>query len=186
MFKNYLKIAFRNLRRQKVYSFINITGLAIGMACSILILLWVRNELSYDRYHENADRIYRLCVDGQIGNVELLSPVCTPPTAPTLRREFPEVLNAARIYTTSDKQIALENKQFLAETVFFADNTILDIFTFPIIKGNPQTPLTVAYSVVLTKETAKKYFGEEDPIGKVIKYDNNLDFTVTGVFPFYI
>jgi putative ABC transport system permease protein len=151
------------------------------MACSILILLWVRNELSYDRYHENADRIYRLCVDGQIGNVELLSPVCTPPTAPTLRREFPEVLNAARIYTTSDKQIALENKQFLAETVFFADNTILDIFTFPIIKGNPQTPLTVAYSVVLTKETAKKYFGEEDPIGKVIKYDNNLDFTVTGV-----
>lgn len=181
MFKNYLKIAIRNVQKHKGYAFINISGLAIGMACCILIITYIVNELSYDKYHENSDRIYRIATEVNMGGFTGLIAVSNAPVAPVLHQDYPEVLNATRIRVLSDRFVKYEDKQFYEEQLLYADNSIFDIFTFPMIKGDPKTALVTAYSVVLTEETAKKYFGDDDPIGKVLKFNNQDDFTVTGV-----
>jgi putative ABC transport system permease protein len=184
MFKNYLKIAVRNIRKHKGYAFINIAGLAIGMACCILIILYVVHELSYDRFHENADRIYRMGIDAKIGGSPILAPLSNAPSILVLKQDYPEVLDAVRIrpsFSVSKNLVKYEDKQFYEEGVLYADNTLFDIFTFPMIKGDSKTALKTAYSVVLTEEIAARYFGDEDPLGKVLKFNDQEDFTVTGV-----
>ncbi len=181
MFKSYLHIALRNLKKHKGYTFINILGLAIGMACCILITSYVLYELSYDQYHKNANRIYRLKCDAQIGGNHLHLPKSSPPMAEYMVENFPEVSNAVRIRELGNVPVKYRENLYYEDRIFFADNSIFDIFTFPLLKGNPETALTTAYSAVLTEDAARKYFGDEDPIGKVLIVDEDSDFTVTGV-----
>ena len=155
MFRNYLKIALRNIKRHAGYSLINVVGLAIGMSCCILILLWVQDELSYDRYHENANRIYRVCIDAHLGT-QLRAPVSMAPAAPAMISEFPEVVNAARIVRPERASVKCEDRTFQEENVGYADNSLFDIFTLPFLSGDPKTALTTPYSVVITEEMAEK------------------------------
>ena len=181
MFNNYLKIAFRNVKKHKAYAFINIAGLAIGMACCILIISFITTELSYDRYHKNSDRIYRLGLDANLGGNQILMPICTAPAAPALVQDYPEILDAVRFQGMGKVSVKDRDIEFFEENVLLADNSIFNIFTFPMIKGDPNSALKTAYSLVMTEDTAKKYFGEEDPIGKILKVDNQFDYTITGV-----
>ena len=179
MFKNYLKIALRNIKRHKGYSFINIVGLAIGMACCILILLWVQDELSYDRFHENADDIYRVIQDINFTDHSTTWAITQGPLGPSLKEDYSEIINAVRI-TGRGLRLTYDEKSY-DEGVGMADGSIFEMFTFPLIKGDPATALSDPFSIILTEEMAAKYFGEEDPIGKIIKADNQWDFQVTGV-----
>jgi putative ABC transport system permease protein len=142
MIKNIIKVTFRNILRHKIYSFINIIGLATGMACCFLILLWVANELSYDRYHQNADNIYRLYTDLKVGGTQREAPMTSPPMAPTLVDEFPEVLNAVRISPLSRTLVQYEDLRFYEDLVRYADSSFFQIFNHPITRAKPQYPLT--------------------------------------------
>ena len=182
MFLNYFKIAIRNILRHKVYSFINIMGLAVGMACTTLILLWVQYELSFDLYHEKADRIYRLATYGAIGKMKGGYAVSNYIAGKTLAKDYPEVVRSARFQKIPFKiLIQYKDKQFFEDDIFMADDTVFNIFTFPLIKGDPQDALKSAFSAVITEDMAQKYFGDEDPIGRIIKTDSEFDLTVTGV-----
>ncbi len=182
MFKNYLKIAFRNLLRHKMYSLINISGLAIGMACCILILLFVRDELSYDRFHENSDRIYRLTRTTKMGDNTFAVVHTASAMGPTLQQDYSAVEKVVRFWRMrSDVLLRFEENKFHEHGFYFADGTVFDVFTFPLKSGDPKTALQEPYTMVITEEMAEKYFGDADPIGKVISVDNNLDFKVTGV-----
>ncbi|MCD6333805.1 MAG: ABC transporter permease, partial [Candidatus Latescibacteria bacterium] len=186
MFRNYLTVAVRNLLRHKSYSLINIAGLAIGMACCILILLFVQDELSYDRYHENAEQIHRLVSEIQVPG-KIINATPTPaPMGPTLVNDYPEVIGAVRFCRDPRQSplIRYGDKHFYEDRFFFADSTVFDVFTFPMTKGNPQTALKEPHSIVITEEMARKYFGDEDPMGKVLGVELGkmpTDFTVTGI-----
>ena len=180
MLKNYLKIAFRNLKRYKGYSFINIAGLAIGMAVCVLIMIWAQDELSYDQFHEKRDRVYRLIMDIQAG-INLHTPLSLTPAAKAIVRDFPEVINAVRISRPSRVTMKYEDKVFQEEMVGYAENSIFDIFTFPFVSGDSKSALETAYSIVITESMAKKYFGSENPLGKILRIDNEQDYAVTGV-----
>ena len=179
MIKNYLKIALRNIARHKGYSFINITGLAIGMACCILILLWVNDELSYDRFHENADGICRVVQDINFTDHSTTWAISQGPLGPSLKKDFPEIKNMVRI-TGRGFRFSYKDNSF-DEVVGMADGSIFEVFTFPLLKGDSAAALTDPNSIVLTEEMADKYFGDEDPMGKVLKADNQYDFLVTGI-----
>jgi putative ABC transport system permease protein len=181
MIKNYLKSALRNIKRHKGYAFINIAGLAIGMACCLLILMYITTELSYDRYHTNADRIARLGLDANMGGTSVVTPISNAPSGPTLLQAYPEVIDAVRIRTVSKRAVQYEDKIFFENGILYADSSIFQVFTFPMIKGDPNTALKPAYTVVLTDETARRYFGNTDPLGRILKFNNQYDFTVTGV-----
>jgi putative ABC transport system permease protein len=181
MFKNYMHIALRNIKKHKGYSLINILGLAIGMACCILITSYVIYELSYDKYHENADSIYRIKSDAKIGDNLLQIPKSSPPMAGYMVENFPEVSNATRLRELGNVPLKYRDNQFYEGRIFFADSSFFDIFTFPLLKGDPKTALKAAYTAVITEDTARKYFGEEDPIGKVMTIEESVDFTITGI-----
>lgn len=168
MFKNYLKIALRNMARQKAFTFINIAGLAVGMTCTILITLWVQDELSYDRFHINADDIYTVVMDWKsFGGTR--SNNTYAPLAPTCKEEIPEVINYVRIQNISRIVVKYKDKAFYEEGGMIADHSIFEVFSFPVVKGNPQTDLTGPFDAVVSESFAKKYFGDDDPIGKVIE-----------------
>ena len=175
MFSHYLTIAIRNLVKYKSYALNNILGLTIGFACAISILLYVQNESSYDRYHENADRIYRIVEGSDVKTQPLLGPA--------LKVEFPEVERFLRIQGTAGIWLmAYEDKVFYETDVAWADGTLFDLFSFPLLRGNPDTALNDPFSVVITRSTARKMFGDKDPMGKVIVADNGFaDLRVTGV-----
>ena len=182
MFKNYLKIALRNIKRNKGYSFINIAGLSVGLTCCILILLYVKYEFSYDRYHENADNIYRVVMK-QPGNVYMGNDwfnVGPGGLKSTLMEEYPEV-----IYSTRAKReggyIYHNNNIFEERSIFFVDPEFFKIFSFPLISGDPETAVKEPFSMLITQRIAKKYFGNEDPVGKIINVDKEYYFEVRGV-----
>ena len=179
MIKNYIKIALRNLTRHKGYSLINIAGLAIGMACCILILLWVQDELSFDRFHENADSIYRVIQDIKFSDHSTTWAITQGPLGPSLKEDFPEIVNFTRV-TGRRFRLAYQDNSF-DEVLGMADGSIFEMFTFPLVEGDPQTALSDPHSIVLTEEMARKYFGDEHPIGKVLKADDEYDFLVTGI-----
>jgi len=181
MFQNYFKIAGRNLSRYKGFSFINIAGLAIGMACSILIFLFVGDELSYDRFHEKVNRIYRVGQMGNIGDRKFIGSTTQAPVAKTLVEEFPEVEAATRIQRGINTVITYEEKSFFETRYLYVDSSFFNVFTFPLVRGNPETALSKPHTMILTESTAKKYFGDEDPIGKVLHEADGNDFMVTGV-----
>ncbi len=184
MLQNYFTIALRHLSRNKAYSLINILGLAIGLACFILIATYVLFELSYDNFHEKGDRIVRLTSVGSFGGeVQEFAP--TPTAAyPTFTREFPEVETGVRIYDVSGFSpivVQYKDKLFEESGFLFADSTFFDIFSFKVLRGNPNTLLDDLNTVVVTESMAKKYFGNEDPLDKTITTDGSREYKVTGV-----
>lgn len=182
MFKNYFVTALRNIRKHKGYSFINIAGLAIGMACCILIIIFIMTELGYDKFHAKADRIYRLALDATLGERIINMPVSNNPAGPTLVRDYPEVENAVRLNSWRARtSLTYQGLQFYEDGIFFADQSFFSVFSFPLIKGDPETALQLTNTMVLTESAAEKYFGTDDPMGKVLKANNQTDYTVTGV-----
>jgi len=183
MLTNYLKIAWRNLSRQKGFSFINISGLSIGVATCLIIMLYVYHELSYDRYNEKANRIVRVVFRGFIGGGEMKEANVMPPVAKTLKNDFPEVLDATRLQRGGSPLISYGNKTFKENEIGFADSNFFRVFTVPLLKGDPKTALLEPNTVVISTETAKKYFGDEDPIGKVLNFKSwKSNYKVTGVY----
>jgi len=181
MLGSYIKIAFRNIRRHKAYSFINIAGLAIGMACCIILIIYVHSELSFDRYHDKAGRIFRLCVTGNTGGTQFTWGESNAVAAPVLKQDYAEVENAVRFGGMPTASVKYKDSIFYENNIHFADDSVFDVFTWPLIKGNSDTALSVPYSIVLTEDMAHRYFGQEDPMGKILKFNNRKDFTVTGV-----
>ncbi len=181
MLQNYFKIAFRNLLRHKGYSLINITGFALGIACCILIMLNVLDELSYDRFNEKSDRTHRVALSGRVGGNDFDIAVSCAPIGFTLVREFPEVEQATRIRNTGFPVIRYEDKVFSEERFWGGDSTFFDVFTTKFIAGTPEDALTKPNTVVLTQSTAQKYFGDENPMGKILNADNRTDWEVTGI-----
>ncbi len=172
MLKNQIIIAIRNLTRQKGYTFINICGLTIGITCCLLILLYVSDEMSYDRYHENVDNIYRIGTQGIIGPNEFKVAVTPAPMGPAFINEIPEVITAVRIRNFGFPVLTYKDKVFSEERFFSVDSTIFSIFTIPFLKGDPETALSKPNTVVITESMAHKYFGDEDPLNKLITADN--------------
>lgn len=182
MIRNYVKVAFRNLLRQKGFSVINVFGLSLGLTCCLLIAVYVVHELSYDRYHKNVGQIYRV-VEDIIRSHQTVSIASTAgPVAPHLLRDFPEVLRAVRIRSATTMLVQFGENRFQENDVYFADSTIFSVFSFPLLKGNPRTVLTAPSSIVLSTKAAQKYFGDMDPIGQTLLIDSDHPFTVTGVF----
>ena len=184
MVKNYLKIALRNLRKQLGYTSINLIGLAFGIACCLLILLFVRDELGFDQFHEKADQIHRVVLTGHFAGNDLNAPVTPAPMAAALVADFPEVLTATRIFPPSfngQVKIKRDDNQFLEDGLVYVDSTLLDIFTFPLLQGNPETALMAPRSIVLTASMAEKYFAGEDPVNQTLILADTTTYTVTGV-----
>ena len=182
MFKNYLKIAWRNIKRHRVFSFINISGLAIGIACSVLIAIFVSFELSFDGHHENADQIYR--VGSQYGpTVDKRGAYTAPPMAEAMLQEFPEIEHVARLSLWANNYLVEhKEKSYLEKGIIYADASIFDVFTIPFTLGNPKKALTDPYTVVITRSIAQKYFGNENPLGKSLNFNNwKNDYKITGV-----
>jgi len=181
MFNNYLKIAIRNFVKHKGFSFINIFGLAIGVACCLMIILFVLDEISFDRYHEKADQVYRVGINGYINNSRFQGVVTCSPMAQTLVREYPEVKAATRLRNFGYPVFRYEDKVFSEERVFWVDKSFFDVFTVSFIKGDLKTALAEPNTIVLTRSMALKYFGEEDPLGKSLNADRQRDYLITGV-----
>ncbi|MEO8763762.1 MAG: ABC transporter permease [Ginsengibacter sp.] len=184
MLRNYLKIAFRNLAKYKFISFINIFGLTVGLTCCLLIVAYIYNELSYDKFNTSADKIYRVTRSFNTPNgaeVLHLSAVA-PPAGPLLQNDFPDIEKITRILSNGNTAMKYGDKLFNEKTTYFADETLFDFFPVPVLKGDPKTALAEPFSAMLTEEIARKYFGDEDPMSKLITVDRQLTFKITGVF----
>jgi len=177
MLKNYLKIAIRSILRHKAYSIINISGLAIGMASSILILLWVQNELSYDRWHKHGREIYRITSAAE----DFKTAVSCSGMPRAFQAAIPAIKNTVRLSPVHSTLISIGDKKFKENRTFYVDSTFLDLFSFPLVKGDVKTALMRPDAVVITEDMARKYFGKDDPLGKVLRKDNHEDVVVTGV-----
>lgn len=181
MLKNYLVTALRNISRNPVFSAINIAGLAIGMACSILILMWVYHELSYDRFHPGHQRINRIAFDLQFGETTMMGPVAMAPLAGVLKTTFPEVEDVVRIHKMENVNIGLDNEHFIEPLVLAADSSFFTFFGFRLEAGDHHTVLQDPFSVVITRSLAEKFFGNINPIGETIKFNNAHEYTITGI-----
>ena len=175
MFSNYLKVALRNLFRSRLYSAINILGLAIGLAACLLIFLWVRDELSFDRFHSRADRIYRVERKVDFRDIHGQAPITSGPYGPTLARDYPEVLDFTRVET---EELAIKDQRgiFRRQRLIFSESTLFQVFDFRLEEGDPETALTQPRSIVLTRETARRYMGgdgAEDILGRTLTLDWN-------------
>ena len=180
MIRNYFITAFRNIFRHKGYSLINIAGLAIGLACCMLIFLWIKHEWSYDRFHENKENIYRIVVSWPRGNETGRTWRTPPPLAVSLQNDLVEVEAASRFYTVSDLLVEREDNHF-KETIGFADPALFSIFTLPMEQGDQTSLLSDPQSIVISESTARKFFGQEDPVGKSMVVNDNLIFHVSAV-----
>jgi len=181
MLKNYLKVVLRTIRRQAGYSIINIAGLAIGMACCLVITLWVFDELSFDRFHRNAQDLYRV-EENQSYSGRIYHVTVTPyPLAPALKQEIPEIAEATREVRSLGVLFRYKEKAFYEDGVAAVDPSFLRMFSFPLVQGDAATVLADPSSLVLTEKAAKKYFGDEDPLGKVLTVNNEYDLKVTGI-----
>ncbi len=183
MIKNYFKTAWRNLLRGKVFSVINITGLAIGLTAFLLLALYIRDELSYDRFHEKADRIYRISREflSEDGSTDLHLARIAPPYGPLIAQDFPEVEQMVRMLETN-LTIRYGEALFNQERVFFAEDGFLEMFTVNVVQGDPHTALKEPFTILLSAPMAKKYFGNENPIGKMVRVNNQGEMMVSGVF----
>lgn len=180
MWENYIKSGFRHIKKQRGYSLINLAGLTIGITCFVLISLYVRYELSYDRFHENAKDLYRVLVrtrETYMGKSEV--PVTPGPLAAAMQEEFPEILKATRVKA---EHVSMRHKdhRFAENRIYYADPAFLEMFTFPLSAGNPETSLTDPYGLLISQDMAQKYFPEENPLGKIVEIDK-VDYKITGV-----
>ncbi|MCP4727079.1 MAG: FtsX-like permease family protein [bacterium] len=186
MFINYIRITLRLLKKQKIYTFIKISGLALGMAFFLLMIGYVQFEMSFDNFHEKGDRIYRVLREGKTEDYTDTRGNIGAPLAPLLLDQFPGVENAVRFTNFFEGFLKYGSKNFKTEQFFFTDGSIFDVFNFPLRTGDPETALTDPFSIILSPEMAERYFRDEDPIGKVISYklsfrEEWFDFRVTGI-----
>ncbi len=183
MLKNYLTVAFRIMRRHKAFTFINIAGLALGMACSIMIALFIVHETNYDLFYEKTDRIFRVYVDAVDEGQNFRGAWTAPPMARALLQDFPEIEAAARLSPwPGEYVISTRGKLFLEKGIKFADTSFFEIFSYPFIYGDPSTALDDPAAIVLTRDIAEKYFGHENPLGETLTLvERKRDFKVTGV-----
>ena len=168
MIRNYIKTAYRSLVKNKGFTLLNVLGLSLGLASCLLIIFYVADELSYDRYNTKADRIYRVNEDLKLGENNVLYAVCMPPLAQTLKSEFTYVENTVRIKNAGSRHVKKGSENILENNMAFADPSLFDVFTLPMISGTPQTALAEPNSVVLTESTAKKYFNSTNVVGKTL------------------
>jgi putative ABC transport system permease protein len=178
---NYLKTAGRKIGRQRGYTFINIAGLAIGLAVCMLISIWVLDELGYDRFHQNIEKIFRVYWEESPSGPGSTSALTPPPMAAALKKDFPEVLRSTRFGTWQRRLVSVGDKSFTETKYMHADPDFFMMFSFPFIKGDPASAFAAPYSVVLTEAAAEKYFGREDPMGKTLNVDRAFDVVVTGI-----
>ena len=182
MLKNYLKIALRNLTKHRSHSLINIIGLGVAIACSILLLLFIQHELSYDSFHQNGDKIFRINYSSIHDDGTQISSKTQAPLAPAIKQEFPEVEYAAR-FLFSDFSVKYKDNIY-SERITFTDADFLKMFSFELLAGNPDQVLSDKNTIVLSKQTAEKYFYKENPIGKqltFIRSGESYIFTVVGI-----
>ena len=181
MLKNYLKITLRNMFRHKGYSFINISGLALGLCCCTLIFLWIGDELSFDRFHANGPHLYQIGIHFDQGEGKRETVSSSPGAlAPALKREYPEIRNTARRSFPLKMSLAAGDRIF-NESLHFVSPSFLNLFTFPLLQGNRETALTNPHSILLTEDMAKKYFGDESPLGKIMILNNKTSLLITGI-----
>ena len=181
MLKNQIVIAFRNLVRQKVFSLINLAGLTIGIASCLIIILFVSSELSYDRHHEKSGRIYRAGIEALFGDSHFFSAYTSGSMKEALEYEFGEVEEACRLFHITRPVIRIDDKSFVEDNFFYADSNFFNVFTVPLIQGDPSTALSRPNSVVLSKETTQRLFGTDNPIGETIWVNENYLLEVTGI-----
>lgn len=181
MLKNYFIIAIRNLSKHKGYSLINILGLSIGIACCIVILLYVQNELSFDKFYKNSDSIYRVYVKSSINGQQSCNCKTAAPLGNIIVRNFPEAIASTRIGFFGNHVLKYKDKVHRESHLYTADSNFFDVFSLPLIKGNPQTVLTQPNSIVMTQSAAQKYFGNVNPVGKILKADHQNSYLVTGL-----
>lgn len=184
MFKNYMLIAWRNLRKNKVFSIINITGLAIGLSCFLLIALFVLDELSFDKYNDKADRIYRINASLRFGGSDLNFPLTADPMGQVLKKDYPEVEDYVRLYNSNGSKLIKKGDQFINEfNLVHADSTLFNVFTLPAIEGDTKTALNAPNTVVITEKMANKYFGTVHAVGKTLETNDNTKtlYKVTAV-----
>ncbi|MCP4726044.1 MAG: FtsX-like permease family protein, partial [bacterium] len=182
MFRNYFKVSLRNIKRHKSYSLLNILGLSVGLACVILIFIYIRYEMSFDRFHGNLDRIYRISTDMKPPNDTRFWKLASTdwPVGIILREDYPEVEKLALISRSSRFSIKYNNRHFY-ERMIYADENFFDIFTFPLLKGDPRSALLEPSTIVITRDMEEKYFGEESGMGKTLVLNDSLLFTVSGI-----
>jgi putative ABC transport system permease protein len=181
MIKNYFRIAFRNIQRHKGYSFINIAGLALGIACCILIILWVKDEMATDTFHVKLDSLYLVRTIQHYGSEVTRGDGSVPALAPALKTEFPEVLNAGRISNGQGEHLLEYGDKQFKERIQLADPEIFQLFTFPFARGNPKDAFDNPYVMVLSETMAHKIFGDEEPVGKILTLNKREEFRVVGV-----
>jgi putative ABC transport system permease protein len=181
MFRSTVKITWRSILRHKLFSMINISGLALGMACSLLISLWVLDELSFDRFHDSPQRLYRIEADEDYTDYTMHTIITPPPLAPVLPDEVPEVELAARFTRFGGMQLRSGDQSFFERDIRATDPSFFHMFSFPLLAGDAETALDDPFSIVLSRRMAEKYFGAADPLGQVIQAENKFDLLVTGI-----
>ncbi len=182
MIRHLFKFGLRSLKRDKGYVFINVLGLAVGLACTLLIGLFIVHELSYDKYHEHRGQVYRIGLHGRFSGQETRAAYTSPPMAPAMAEEFPEVENFLRMYIWDETVIQIEDRYYTEDHLAMVDSTFFEFFSIPLLRGNKQTALAGPYSVVLSETTARRLFGDEDPMDKLLMAGNmDEHFRVTGI-----
>lgn len=184
MLRNYFNVAFRNLLKHKFYSLINILGLSIGLTCFLMISLYVVDELSYDHFHSDKDRIYRMDFSGNINGSEFITALASAPTGPTMPKEFPEVEDAIRFRNSGNWTVRRkeETTAYNQKDVAFVDKNFFDFWDIKLLSGDPNTCLERPNTLVISEATATKIFGKDDPVGKIVVLDNEDDWEITGVY----
>ncbi|MFC2156480.1 ABC transporter permease [Acidobacteriota bacterium] len=182
MLKNYVVTALRYIQRQKGFSFLNLFGLSIGITCFFLISIYVMHEMNFDRYHSESDRIYRVCSEHAWAYHGKNKSAITPaPLAPALREDLPDVETSVRLTDSSNILLSKDGQNFLEDSIIFSDPEIFDVFSFTLLKGDPKKALSDPYSIILSERIAQKYYGNEEPIGKILRYRNEHDLKITGI-----
>jgi putative ABC transport system permease protein len=181
MFKNFLKVALRNLWKNKAFSAINIAGLSVGLAVCLLIVLYVKDELSYDKYNTQSENIYRVDADIYFNGTQFISAVSPAPLVPTLMKDYPQVVQYTRLRNFGDILVRKDNQNIQNHNSVFADSTFFQVFSIPMIKGNRLTALNEPNSIVIDETTARKYFNSTDVVGKTLYVDNSVNCKITGV-----
>ncbi len=181
MLSNFIRVTIRNILRHKGYSAINIIGLAIGLSTFILIMLFVLGELGYDSFHKNADRIYRVALKFHVGSSRFDVANGPAELGAALMEDYPEVVAATRLFTADDVFVRYDSKQFREERFLWADSNVFDLFDIRLLAGDPKTALAEVNSVIITPETAERYFEQEDPLGKMLTFEDGTLYRVTGL-----
>ena len=181
MIRNYFLVAIRNIARKKVFTFLNVAGLAIGMAASLLILLWVQDELSYDRFNKKGEHIYRVEEDQFYSGARYHVTVTPQPSGPVWKEKIPEIVEQARINRLPRILFRNGDRVFFESSIVASDSGLFNMFTLPLLRGDPATALSAPYSIVLSEKLAKKYFGDANPLGMNLTLENRFQFMVTGV-----